>query len=144
MSVHPYRADALGALARWHAAGMRMVKWLPNAQGIDPADPQLEAYYRMLVALDLTLLTHVGEERAVEAKAHQKFGNPLRFRFPLGLGVRIVMAHCANLGTVEDLDAKAGARIPAWQAFMRLMDEPAYEGRLFGEISAMTQYNRLP
>ena len=28
--------------------------------------------------------------------------------------------------------------------FLRLMDEPKYVGLLFGEISAITQFNRMP
>ena len=143
MSVHPHRADALEQLEYWAGRGIRMVKWLPNAQGINPADEKLDRYYQKLIELKLTLLTHVGEEQAVKSDKHQRFGNPLLFRRALGLGVRIIMAHCASLGEVEDLDG-GGGKMPAYRAFLRLMDEPAFEGNLFGEISAMTQFNRLP
>ena len=119
-----------------------MVKWLPNAMGIDAADPALDDYYATLVELDLVLLAHVGEEQAVEADELQRLGNPLRFRHALDAGVTVVMAHCASLGDSEDLD-HPGQRVPSFELFLRLMDEPQHEGRLFGEISAMLQANRL-
>ncbi len=40
VSIHPYRRDALERLEKWAAQGVRFVKWLPNAQGMDPADPE--------------------------------------------------------------------------------------------------------
>ena len=53
------------------------------------------------------------------------------------------MAHAASLGSNEDLD-HPGTSALNFDLFLRLMDEPRYRGRLFGEISAMTQENRLP
>lgn len=144
MSVHPYRKDALQAVRTWADQGMRMIKWLPNAHGIDPADPEIEDYYNLMRELGLVLLTHIGEEQAVESEEDQALGNPLRFRRPLDMGVKIVMAHCGSLGENEDLDNPGTGSQPSWKLFLRLMDEPAYEDRLFGDISAMTQFNRLP
>lgn len=143
ISIHPYRPDALDELEKWARRGARMVKWLPNAQGIDAADPRNEAYYRLMKDYDMVLLSHVGEEQAVEAAEDQEFGNPLRFRLPLDIGVKVVMAHAASLGDNLDLD-NPGARATSFDLFMRLMDEPKYDGLLFGEISAIHQYNRLP
>jgi predicted TIM-barrel fold metal-dependent hydrolase len=143
VSVHPYRPDALAELERWAERGARTVKWLPNAQGIDAADSRLDEYYRLMKRYDLVLLTHVGEEQAVEGKEDQALGNPLRFRRPLDLGVRVVMAHCGSLGENEDLD-RPGRKLPSFDLFLRLMDDERYEGLLFGDISAMTQFNRLP
>lgn len=91
----------------------------------------------------MILLTHVGEEQAVEAEEDQKLGNPLLFRRPLDLGVKVVMAHCASLGKDEDLD-NGNKKVPSFELFMRLMNEKKYEGLLYGEISATTQFNRLP
>ena len=59
------------------------------------------------------------------------------------MGVKVVMAHCASLGEDDDLD-NPGHKVPSFDLFMRLMDNPKYEGLLYGEISAMTQFNRLP
>ncbi len=142
-SVHPYRDDALSELEKWARQGARLVKWLPNAHGIDASDPRLDPYYDLLKRYDMALLTHVGEEQAVEAKEDQALGNPLRFRRALDRGVKVVMAHAASLGQSRDLDGD-GSLTDNFDLFLRLMDEPQYEGLLFGEISAMTQFNRLP
>jgi predicted TIM-barrel fold metal-dependent hydrolase len=120
-----------------------MLKWLPNAMGIDPSDPKCEPFYRKLKELGVVLLTHGGEEKAVEAEEDQRFGNPLLLRFPLDLGVKMVVAHCAGLGDNEDLDDPDRRRTHNFDLFMRLMDDPRYEGLVFGDISAMTQFNRI-
>jgi hypothetical protein len=36
ISVNPYRPDALAELEKWALRGARVVKWLPNAMGINP------------------------------------------------------------------------------------------------------------
>jgi hypothetical protein len=93
--------------------------------------------------LDLILLSHGGEEKAVEAEEDQKLGNPLLLRRALDHGVKVIVAHCAGLGTNEDLDSKDRKQRDNFDLFMRLMDEKRYEGLVFGEISAMTQFNRI-
>lgn len=143
ISIHPYRKDAIPELERWAAQGVKFMKWLPNAQGIDPADPRLDAFYTRFRELGMVLLTHAGEEKAVDAKGAQAYGNPLKLRRPLDLGVTVVIAHCASLGTNEDLD-NPGRKAANFELFRRLMGEPKYAGRLFGDISAMTQFNRMP
>ncbi|HEX8068659.1 MAG TPA: amidohydrolase family protein [Pyrinomonadaceae bacterium] len=143
ISVNPYRPDAVAELARWAARGGRMVKWLPNAMGIDPADELCDPFYREMKRLGLVLLSHGGEEKAVEAEEDQRLGNPLRLRRALDHGVKTIVAHCAGLGENEDLDAPDRKRTSNFDLFMRLMDEPRYEGLVFGDISAMTQFNRV-
>ena len=57
--------------------------------------------------------------------------------------MRIVVAHCASMGEDRDLDAgKAGGAVPSFGLFARLMGEREFEGRLFGDISAITQTRR--
>jgi predicted TIM-barrel fold metal-dependent hydrolase len=146
-SVHPYRADALDELRRVAEAGAVAIKWLPNAMGIDPLDARCDDYYACCAELGLTILTHTGEEQAVEAEEAQELGNPLRLRRALDAGVTVIAAHMASLGTSSDLDAQpdaSGARplVSGYQLVRRLLDEKRYEGLLFGEISAMTQFNR--
>jgi len=141
-SVHPYRPDAVTELERCAAQGARLVKWLPNAMGMDPADPRCDAFYAAMARLDLTLLTHAGTEHAVESVASQEFGNPLRLRRALDAGVRVFVAHCASLGQGLDLDDPAHPSVDNFDLFLRLMDDPRYVGRVFGEISALTQVNR--
>ncbi len=143
ISVHPYRQDALQELEKLAKKGVKWIKWLPNAQGIDASNPRIDEYYKMMKKYNMILLTHVGEEQAVEAEEDQKLGNPLLFRRPLDMGVKIVMAHCASLGKDEDLDNN-NKKVPSFELFMRLMNEKKYENLLYGEISATTQFNRLP
>src|SRR5690349_1894914 len=143
ISVNPYRPDALSELDKWAKRGARVVKWLPNAMGIDPSDPKCDPFYEKMKELDLILLSHGGEEKAVEAKEDQKLGNPLLLRRALDHGVKVIVAHCAGLGTNEDLDSEDREQRHNFDLFLRLMDEKRYEGLVFGEISAMTQFNRI-
>ncbi len=142
-SVHPYREDAVEALEAAAQAGARAVKWLPAAMGIDPASPRCDAFYAALARLDLPLITHAGHELAVTGSARQDYGNPLKLRRPLDHGVRVVVAHCASQGEGLDLDAGVnGGKLPNFTLFARLMDATNYRGRLFADISAVTQLNR--
>jgi uncharacterized protein len=143
ISVNPYRSDACAELERWAARGARCVKWLPNAMGIDPSDERCDPFYRKMKQLGLALLSHGGEERAVEAEEDQRFGNPLLLRRPLEHGVKTVVAHCAGLGTSVDLEDPAREHASNFRLFMRLMEDRRYDGLVFGDISAMTQYNRI-
>jgi len=142
ISVNPYRLDAIAELEKWARRGARVVKWLPNAMGIDPSDPKCDPFYEKMKELDLILLSHGGEEKAVEAEEDQKLGNPLLLRRALDHGVKVIVAHCAGLGTNEDLDNKDRKVVDNFDLFLRLMDEKRYEGLVFGELSAMTQFNR--
>jgi hypothetical protein len=92
----------------------------------------------------MILLSHTGEEQAVEAQEDQRLGNPLLLRRALDHGVRVIMAHSASLGTCEDLDDSGEKRLPCFDLAMRLMGEAKYEQLLFAEISAMLQFNRMP
>ena len=143
ISVHPDRPDAVAELERWAAQGVRFVKWLPNAQNIDPADPRHNAFYRTLRDRRMVLLAHTGAEGAVNAAGAQELGNPLRLRRPLDAGVTVIMAHCASRGRSADLD-RPGHSAENFDLFLRMMDDPRYRGRLFADISAVAQWNRLP
>lgn len=140
-SIHPYRTDALAELARVHALGARAVKWIPATQGMDPASPRCDAFFAALAKLDLPLITHAGAERA--APGDDELGNPLKLRRALEHGVRVVVAHCASMGEGQDLDGGANAApVSNFKLFERLMEDPRFEGRLFGDLSAMTQRAR--
>ncbi len=143
ISIHPARPDAIQELDRCADRGARFLKWLPNAQNIDPADPRYDAFYRRMAERGITLLTHAGEEKAVTIAGAQAMGNPLKLRRPLDLGVRVIVAHGASLGMNEDLD-HPGTRASNFDLFTRLLAEPKYEGRLFADLSAITQANRMP
>ena len=143
-SIHPYRLDAVAALDQAVAAGAKAVKWLPPAMGMDPASPLCDNFYAAMARHGLPLLTHAGHEQAVHGGDTQDYGNPLRLRRALDHGVKVIVAHCGSLGTGVDLDrGPGGPQVENFELFARLMDEPRYEGRLFGDISAITQLNRL-
>jgi uncharacterized protein len=142
-SIHPYRHDALDRLRAAIGGGARAVKWLPAAMGIDPDSPRCDAFYEMLARAKLPLITHAGLELAVAVES-DRLGNPLRLRRALEHGVRVVVAHCASAGTDIDLDRGAnGPAVDSFALFARLMDDPRWEGRLYGDISALTQVNRV-
>jgi predicted TIM-barrel fold metal-dependent hydrolase len=145
-SVHPYREDAVEAL-RWSARhGARAVKWLPPAMGMDPSSARCDGFYDAMRELDLPLLTHGGDELAVQGGGHQHLGNPLLLRRPLEHGVRVIVAHCASQGVGQDLrkPKKADHPVRNFELLLDMMREPTYEALLFGDISAVTQINRAP
>ena len=144
VSVHPYRQDAITEIEKWASKGVKMVKWLPNAMGIDPSNPIIEDYYEVLKQHEMILLSHTGDEQAVHADEDQAFGNPLLLRTPLNHEVRVIMAHCASLGTCKDLDDVAHSNISCFELFLRMMAEKRYENLLYADISSMLQYNRMP
>ncbi|MEO8384568.1 MAG: amidohydrolase [Betaproteobacteria bacterium] len=143
-SIHPYREDAADAVALVVKQGALAVKWLPPAMGIDPASPLCDRLYDAMAKHDLPLITHGGEERAVEGAHRPDFGNVLKLRRPLERGVRVVIAHCASMGTDVDLDkGNSGPEVECFKLFERLMASREFEGRLFGDISALPQTNRF-
>lgn len=145
VSIHPYRADAVEALEKSVEKGAIAVKWLPNAMNIDPSSPRCDAFYEAMARLKVALITHAGEEKAVHAEAMQRLGNPLHLRRALEHGVITIVAHCAALGENPDLDAKdSGAPwVDNFELFLRLMGEERWQGKLFGDVSALTTVNRV-
>jgi mannonate dehydratase len=142
-SVHPYRTDAIEALERAAQGGARAVKWLPAAQGMDPADARCNGFYAALERLKLPLLTHAGAELAVHGGQMQDYGNPLRLRRALDHGVRVIVAHCASLGDGIDLDrGPAGPAVNNFTLFTRLMEESRYDNQLYGDLAAVGQLMR--
>lgn len=137
-SIHPYDPRALDRLESAAERGARAIKWLPSAQNIDPADARCDPFYARLAALGMPLITHGGDERAVKGFG-EHLGNPLRLRRPLDAGVKVVVAHCASLGSAHD---EVG-EVSNFELFTQLMEEERYRGNLYGDISAITQYNRV-
>lgn len=142
-SIHPYRPDCVQVLEAAHKDGARAVKWLPAAMGIDPASEKCDPFFEALSRLGVPLITHAGMERAVHGADAQDFGNPLRLRRALDLGVRVVVAHCGSMGQDRDLDkGQNGPLVDSFELFSRLMEDKYYGALLYGDISAMTQINR--
>jgi len=142
-SIHPYRKDALAAIETAVEEGAVAMKWLPAAMGMDPDAPRCDAYFALMAKYDLPLIVHAGEEKAVQGEGYQHLGNPLRLRRALQAGVRVVVAHCASHGMDTDFERADKPVVESFELFERMMAEPQYRGRLFGEISAITQINRM-
>ncbi len=144
-SVHPYREDAIERLEAAAARGARAVKWIPYFMNIDPSSPRVRPFYRVLARLGMPLITHGGWEHELVEHGVQDYGNPLRLRPALEEGVRVVVAHCAMQGDFVDHDhPTAQAAVPSFELFARLMSERAWEGRLFGDLSAVVLGGRQP
>jgi len=143
-SIHPYRRDCVEALEWAVQRGARAIKWLPAAMGIDPASPLCDRFFAAAARLRIPILSHAGEERAVHGVDTPALGNPLRLRRALDHGVRVVVAHCASMGEDRDIDrGPDGPVVKSFVLFERLMDDPRYAGRVFGDVSAITQINRV-
>ena len=143
-SVHPNRRDWKDALDRCKAEGARAVKWLPPSMGMDPASVRYGAFYQHMAALGLPLISHAGDEHATKGAGLQDYGNPLRLRRALDNGVTVIVAHCATQGAGTDLDQGPNARpVENYALFARMMAQPQYAKTLYGDISALTQINRM-
>jgi mannonate dehydratase len=143
-SIHPRHPQALARLEAALVGGAVALKWLPSAMNIDLREPALRPFYARLATARLPLIVHCGEERAVPGAGREDLGNPLLLRVPLSQGVRVIAAHCASLGQALDLDRPRPRAVPAFELFARLMDEPAWDALLLGDISALFQFNRRP
>lgn len=142
-SIHPYRPDAVAVLEAAVANGARALKWLPSAMGIDPASARCDDFYRCLSRLNIPLICHAGEEKAVDGMGFHDANNPLKMRRAMDAGVRVVIAHCASIGEDIDLDkGEHGPLVSSFELFSRLMDDPHYQSHLFADISAIVMRNR--
>ncbi len=143
-SIHPYRENCVELLQKAVERGARAVKWLPEAMGIDPASARCIPFYQAMQKYKIALLSHAGQETAVGTSGHRDSGNPLLLRHALDQGVKVIVAHCASLGSATDFDKgpKAGQK-SCFELFSRMMNEPQYNDLLYGDISAVLQMNRL-
>ncbi len=69
------------------------------SDGIDPSSPRCDAFYEAMARLNISLLSHAGGEVALPSHVTQDVNNPLRLRWALDHGVRVIVAHCASLGS---------------------------------------------
>lgn len=130
-SVNPYRADAIERLHSVHAQGALLLKWIPNIMAIAPDDPALRPFYETLVALDMPLLSHAGQERSF-ASAQDALGDPRRLELPLSLGVTVIAAHIATTGENEG-EENFDRILPMFERFPNL----------YSEVSSLTAVNKL-
>ncbi len=138
-SVHPNRGPSAGGAELARCLGgdppAARVKWLPNAQLIDPAEPRHDWFYEALAEAGVPLLCHTGPENTLPvpapAEEHQRLGDPRRLRRALDLGVTVIAAHAAmRLVPFQD------DFLPDLAAMMR---EAEHNGRwrLYADLAAM-------
>jgi predicted TIM-barrel fold metal-dependent hydrolase len=102
-SINPWRADALAELERIAEAGGRLVKVHTAIQGVDPALPQFDPFYRRAAELGVTLMFHTGYEHSSQIVS-QQFTDPERLARPLGHGGRVIAAHCGTCAFFDPED----------------------------------------
>ncbi len=143
ISVHPYRKDAVKEINRWGEKGVKYIKWLPNAMGINPSHDLTTNFYKAVKRWDMTILSHVGIEKSVESgEVYQSYGNPLLLKKPLDMGVKIIAAHCASKGEFKDLENN-GELQPGHKLLFRLLNRDKYDNVLRVDMSATVTGDRL-
>ena len=130
-SVNPHRRDALQRLRQVKAQGALLIKWIPNIMHVNPADETITRFYEELVALDLPLLSHAGQERSF-ASARDEYGDPRRLALPLSIGVSVIAAHIGTTGTNEG-ESNFERILPMFERYPNL----------HADIASLTQINRL-
>lgn len=130
-SVHPYRRDAIEELDRCIAAGVVAVKWLPNSQGIDPADARLDRFYQRLADADIPLICHTGGEHTVRV-IERRFSGLKPLERALEIGVKVVAAHSGTRSGLFDEDS-----------FDEFLAMTRRWPNLYGDLSAWSAPNRV-
>jgi len=130
-SINPYRKDALQRLEDAKKQGAVLIKWIPSIMNIDPSDKALKAFYLKMIALNLPLLTHTGQEKSFTS-ANDALADPKRLVFPLDLGVTVIAAHIATTGENEGE--------PDFERILPMFREYP---NLYADISSLTQLNKL-
>jgi hypothetical protein len=150
VSVHPFDRKWKEKLMKAHATGIRLVKWMPP-QSIQPDSDLLDEYYKTMKELGMFLIAHAGPEHTIPTHKDNEqwmdWGNPLRFRKPLQIGVNVILAHCGHRDSIPDLDHPEQPKIPGYLLFLRLAKEAhqknqsgEWSGKLFGDLAAVTTH----
>lgn len=150
VSVHPFEKNWKSKLQAAHEKGIRLIKWMPP-QSIPPDSDLLDDYYVTIRDLGMTLIAHSGPEHTIPSHEGNKewydYGNPLRFRKPLQIGVNVILAHAGHHDLIPDLDDPSHTLVPGNQLFLRLAKEThqknltgEWKGKLFGDLAAVTTH----
>jgi len=138
-SVHPNRGPVAGRdeLLRVidGSPPAALIKWVPNSQIIDPADPAHDWFYDILAANDVPLLCHCGPEYAIPVadEADQLLGDPRKLRRALDLGVTVIVPHAATRFFPTDSDD-----LDFLDELKEMLDESAANGwSLYADLSAL-------
>lgn len=94
-SIHPLRRDALERLDEAVERGAVLIKWLPSAQAIDPADRRIRPFLQRLADAGLPLLVHAGTGEQTFRMITPRFHELSRLVPALETGVTVIAAHAA-------------------------------------------------
>ena len=84
-------------------AGAVLMKWLPNVQGMNPADERCIPFYEALAHYNLPLLSHTGGEASLP-ELDPSLGDP-GAADPAGKrGVTVIAAHCSTAAPCRGTD----------------------------------------
>lgn len=143
VSVHPNDPKWKEKLTKAHDLGIRLVKWMPP-QSIQPDLASMEDFYKEMAALGMVLIAHAGPEHALPVSEEwQDWGNPLRFRRALELGVNVILAHCGHKDLIPDLDDENKKNIPGYELFIRVAKEAeakGWAGKVYGDLAAVSTH----
>jgi len=143
ISIHPARKDAVVKLEKWAQKGVKFIKWLPNAQGIEPNLKKYIPYYSVVKKYDMVIISHTGHEKAVEGDQYQKFGDPWHFKLPLSMGVKVIMSHVASLGDCHLKGGNDEKMQSCFKSFTEVFNDKSYKNNLYGEMSGINIYTRV-
>lgn len=147
VTVHPFDTMWQEKLIQAHEQGICLVKWMPP-QSIPPDSELLDDYYKLIKQLNMTLIAHSGPEHAIPTNEKNvqwaDWGNPLRFRRALQMGVNVILAHSGHKDLVTDLDHPEKIKVPGYQLFFRLAREAhqknqteEWTGKVYGDLAAV-------
>jgi predicted TIM-barrel fold metal-dependent hydrolase len=95
VSINSQRRDAVEEIHRCADAEAILVKVLPNAQQLHPADPYYKAFYRAPDLRKLPFLGHVAYKFRSIGK-DQSVGDPDRLRVALDEGATVIAGHACS------------------------------------------------
>jgi len=130
-SINPYRKDALERLEQVKKDGALLIKWIPSIMDIDPSDPAIIPLYKKMIALNLPLLTHTGDEHSFTS-ADNELADPRKLELPASLGVTVLAAHIATTGENSGI-SNFDLLLPMMKAY----------ANIYADISSLTQINKL-
>ncbi len=91
-SINPMRADALDLLDYCLEKKAVLIKWIPSAQGINPANQNFKAFFKKAAESQIPLLIHVGGEKTFMSH-FPEYNRAENLKFALDEGVKIIAAH---------------------------------------------------
>jgi hypothetical protein len=91
---------------------------------------------------NMALITHTGEEKAVDGEEFQFLGNPLLLKTPLDLGVKVIASHVASLGRCKDFE-NGDVDSSCFDLFWRMFTDKKFQKNFFADLSAITIHTRL-